>query len=53
MLPGAEPPHLTVEAMRTLVQRGYDGATVAPHVVAEVIAFVLGRPRLHEPQRAR
>jgi NADP-dependent 3-hydroxy acid dehydrogenase YdfG len=29
----------------TAVQRGYDAATVKPEEIADVIAFVLARPR--------
>lgn len=39
------PTHITDEATRALVQKGYDSATVTPDEVAEIIAFVLGRPR--------
>jgi NADP-dependent 3-hydroxy acid dehydrogenase YdfG len=39
------PTHITHEATREAVQAGYDVATVKPEEVAEVIAFVLSRPR--------
>ncbi|MDN5617325.1 MAG: SDR family oxidoreductase [Kocuria sp.] len=39
------PFHITDEATREQVQKGYDAATVKPEEVAEVIAFVLSRPR--------
>lgn len=39
------PTHITHEATREAVQKGYDAATVKPEEVAEVIAFVLARPR--------
>lgn len=39
------PSHITHEATRTAVQKGYDVATVKPEEIAEVIAFVLSRPR--------
>ncbi|NQD39295.1 SDR family oxidoreductase [Glutamicibacter halophytocola] len=39
------PSHITDVATREAVQKGYDSATVAPEEIAEVIAFVLGRPR--------
>ncbi|MFF2653112.1 SDR family oxidoreductase [Streptomyces sp. NPDC058045] len=39
------PHHITHEATREAVQKGYDQATVKPEEVAEVIAFVLARPR--------
>ncbi|MFK0100184.1 SDR family oxidoreductase [Streptomyces sp. NPDC091040] len=39
------PTHITHEATREAVQKGYDTATVKPEEVAEVIAFVLSRPR--------
>ena len=39
------PTHITHEATRQAVQQGYDAATVKPEEVAEVIAFVLARPR--------
>lgn len=39
------PSHITDEATRKSVQEGYDVATVKPEEVAEVIAFVLARPR--------
>jgi len=39
------PSHITDEATRVAVQRGYDRATVKPEDVAEIIAFVLARPR--------
>lgn len=39
------PTHITHEATREAVQKGYDSATVKPEEVAEVIAFVLDRPR--------
>lgn len=39
------PTHITDEATREAVQKGYDSATVKPEEIAEVIAFVLARPR--------
>ncbi|MDN5606411.1 MAG: SDR family oxidoreductase, partial [Kocuria sp.] len=39
------PFHITDEATHEQVQKGYDAATVKPEEVAEVIAFVLSRPR--------
>ncbi|WP_243061771.1 SDR family oxidoreductase [Humibacter sp. RRB41] len=39
------PTHITHEATREAVQKGYDQATVKPEEVAEIIAFVLSRPR--------
>jgi NADP-dependent 3-hydroxy acid dehydrogenase YdfG len=39
------PTHITDEATREAVQKGYDTATVKPEEIAEVIAFVLARPR--------
>src|SRR6478752_9003537 len=39
------PTHITQEATRETVQKGYDQATVKPEEVAEIIAFVLARPR--------
>lgn len=39
------PTHITHEQTREAVQKGYDAATVKPEEVAEVIAFVLARPR--------
>lgn len=39
------PTHITHAATREAVQKGYDAATVKPQEVAEVIAFVLARPR--------
>ncbi|QDP96602.1 SDR family oxidoreductase [Microlunatus elymi] len=45
------PQHITHEATRAQVQKGYDQATVKPEEVAEIIAFVLARPRhlaIHE-----
>lgn len=39
------PSHITHEATREAVQKGYDIATVKPEEVAEIIAFVLARPR--------
>ncbi|WP_202976018.1 SDR family oxidoreductase [Rothia uropygialis] len=39
------PTHITHEATREAVQKGYDAATVKPDEVAEIIAFVLARPR--------
>ena len=39
------PTHITHEATRQAVQQGYDAATVKPEEIAEVIAFVLARPR--------
>ncbi|GAA1331178.1 SDR family oxidoreductase [Brachybacterium rhamnosum] len=37
--------HITDDATREAVQKGYDAATVTPAEVAEIIAFVLARPR--------
>lgn len=45
------PQHITHEQTRDSVQKGYDVATVKPEEIAEVIAFVLSRPRhlaIHE-----
>jgi NADP-dependent 3-hydroxy acid dehydrogenase YdfG len=45
------PTHITHEETRAAVQKGYDAAKVKPEEVAEVIAFVLARPRhlaIHE-----
>ena len=45
------PTHITHEQTREAVQKGYDAATVKPEEIAEVIAFVLSRPRhlaIHE-----
>lgn len=45
------PTHITHEGTRDAVQQMYDVAKVKPEEVAEVIAFVLGRPRhlaIHE-----
>lgn len=39
------PTHITHAATREAVQKGYDAATVKPEEVAEVISFVLSRPR--------
>ncbi len=39
------PTHITHEATREAVQKGYDQAMVKPEEVAEVIAFILARPR--------
>ena len=39
------PQHITHEQTRQAVQKGYDAATVKPEEVAEVISFVLSRPR--------
>ena len=39
------PSHITDEATRESVQKGYDRAAVKPEEVAEVIAFALSRPR--------
>lgn len=39
------PSHITDEATRKQVQKGYDTATVKPEEIAEVIAFILARPR--------
>lgn len=39
------PTHITDDATREQVQKGYDVATVKPEEVAEIIAFVLARPR--------
>lgn len=45
MLDTELPSHITDEATREAVQKGYDRATVQPEEVAEVIAFALSRPR--------
>lgn len=45
------PLHITHEQTRRAVQTSYDAATVKPEEIAEVIAFVLSRPRhlaIHE-----
>ena len=45
------PQHITHEQTREAVQKGYDAATVKPEEIAEVISFVLSRPRhlaIHE-----
>ncbi|WP_156251488.1 SDR family oxidoreductase [Pseudactinotalea terrae] len=45
------PLHITHEQTRRAVQKSYDAATVKPEEIAEVIAFVLSRPRhlaIHE-----
>ncbi|WP_129337307.1 SDR family oxidoreductase [Cellulomonas endophytica] len=45
------PTHITHEETRAAVQKGYDTAKVKPEEVAEIIAFVLARPRhlaIHE-----
>lgn len=45
------PAHITHQQTREAVQKGYDVATVKPEEIAEVIAFVLSRPRhlaIHE-----
>lgn len=45
------PLHITHEQTRQAVQKSYDAATVKPEEIAEVIAFVLSRPRhlaIHE-----
>lgn len=39
------PHHITDEATREAVQKGYDVATVKPEEIAEVVVFVLSRPR--------
>ena len=39
------PTHITHQATREAVQKGYDAATVTPDEIAEVIAFALARPR--------
>jgi NADP-dependent 3-hydroxy acid dehydrogenase YdfG len=39
------PTHITHQATREAVQKGYDQATVKPEEVAEIITFVLTRPR--------
>ncbi|XVV10201.1 SDR family oxidoreductase [Actinoplanes sp. CA-131856] len=39
------PTHITHEATRDGVQQMYDAATVTPEEVAEIIAFILARPR--------
>lgn len=39
------PTHITHQATRQAVQQDYDTATVKPEEIAEVIAFVLARPR--------
>ncbi|MFC7754066.1 hypothetical protein [Tsukamurella soli] len=39
------PTHITHAATREAVQKGYDAATVKPGEIAEIIAFVLSRPR--------
>lgn len=39
------PTHITHEQTRRAVQKGYDAATVKPEEVAEVVSFVLTRPR--------
>lgn len=39
------PTHITHQATRQAVQEAYDRATVKPGEIAEVIAFVLSRPR--------
>lgn len=39
------PSHITHEQTREAVQKRYDAATVKPEEIAEVIAFVLARPR--------
>jgi NADP-dependent 3-hydroxy acid dehydrogenase YdfG len=39
------PSHITHEATRKAVQRNYDVAAVKPDEIAEIIAFVLSRPR--------
>jgi NADP-dependent 3-hydroxy acid dehydrogenase YdfG len=39
------PTHITHAETREAVQKGYDAATVKPEEVAEIIAFVLARPR--------
>lgn len=39
------PSHITDEATRKAVQKGYDTATVKPEEITEVIAFALSRPR--------
>ena len=39
------PGHITHPATREAVQKGYDAATVQPEEIAEIIAFILARPR--------
>lgn len=39
------PTHITDESTREAVQKGYDSASVQPEEVAEIIAFILSRPR--------
>lgn len=39
------PQHITHEQTRQAAQKGYDAAAVQPEEIAEVIAFVLSRPR--------
>ena len=39
------PSHITDDATREAVQKGYDRAQVKPEEIAEIIAFVLSRPR--------
>lgn len=39
------PTHITHEATKTAVQETYDAAQVTPEDIAEIIAFVLARPR--------
>ncbi|KXO91266.1 SDR family oxidoreductase [Tsukamurella pseudospumae] len=39
------PTHITHDATRANVQKGYDAASVKPDEVAEIIAFALARPR--------
>lgn len=39
------PSHITHEATKEAVQKGYDVAAVKPEEIAEIIAFVLARPR--------
>jgi NADP-dependent 3-hydroxy acid dehydrogenase YdfG len=39
------PTHITHQAIRQGVQEAYDVAAVKPEEIAEVIAFVLARPR--------
>ena len=39
------PTHITDAATREVIQAAYDVAPVKPEEVAEIIAFVLARPR--------
>lgn len=45
------PTHITHEATREEVQKGYDAATVKPEEIAEIIDFVLARPPSSRHQR--